>query len=278
MSRLLMDAVMARSPFGGTRMAVMMVLADFANDDGVCWPSIATIAQRIRRSRAQTQRVVHELIRHGYLVVLGNEHGGAPGSTRRMKMFPDGNGSEWTGLIDATGSNYEAGRTSATGLVDAQDGSHWRTGGVASTRPEPFSEPVSEPIPLFSNSGCDQGAPDRKTPATPECPHQEIINAYHELVPTGRQVRTWGTERQRKLRARWREDAARQSIEWWRGFFAYIGRSDFLTGRAQSGQRAPFEIDLEWIVTPTNFAKIVEGKYENRSTQQPAQARQEAEG
>lgn len=271
MSRELMDKVMKNISFGGSKMTAMLVLADFANDEDLCWPSISTLAQRISRSRAQTQRIVHELIGAGYLVVIGNPHGGAPGSTRRMKVFPEGDGLKGTGLTDATGS------TSATGRVDAQEGSHWCTRGVASMRPEPFSEPVSEPIPLFGNSGCDQAHLDRKTAAPLECPHQEIIDAYHELVPTGRQVRTWGAERQKKLRARWREDAKRQSIDWWRSFFAYISKSDFLTGRTHSSQRAPFEIDLEWIVSPANFSKILEGKYENRSARQPVQAWQEAE-
>jgi hypothetical protein len=80
----------------------------------------------------------------------------------------------------------------------------------------------------------------------------------------GRQVKSWNAPRQAKLKARWREDAKRQTPDWWRKFFAYIAESDFLTGRAHSADRQPFEIDLEWIVTHTNFVKIIEGKYDKR--------------
>lgn len=96
------------------------------------------------------------------------------------------------------------------------------------------------------------------------CPHEQIIAAYHELLPMGRQVKVWSEARRAKLRSRWREDKKRQSLDWWRKFFAYIAESDFLTGRTSVPNRSPFELGLEWIVTPENFAKIVEGKFENR--------------
>jgi hypothetical protein len=100
--------------------------------------------------------------------------------------------------------------------------------------------------------------------AADHCPHQQIIDLYHEILPMGRQVKFWNAPRQAKLKARWREDTKRQAPDWWRKLFAYIAESDFLTGRAHSTDRQPFEIDLEWIVTNTNFVKILEGKYENR--------------
>ena len=97
---------------------------------------------------------------------------------------------------------------------------------------------------------------------SPPCPHQEFIDAYHELLPMGTQVRVWNEERQKHLRARWREKPERQNIEWWRKFFAYVSESEFLTGQAQSTQgRDPFVVSLDWLINPQNFAKTIEGKY-----------------
>ncbi len=96
------------------------------------------------------------------------------------------------------------------------------------------------------------------------CPHQEIIDLYHRILPMGRQVRVWNEARRAKLRARWREDIKRQSLGWWERFFGYIADSEFLTGQATTAGRPPFEIDLEWIVTPANLVKIIEGKYHQR--------------
>jgi hypothetical protein len=102
--------------------------------------------------------------------------------------------------------------------------------------------------------------------AADPCPHQAIIDLYHEALPTGRQVRIWSDTRKAKLRARWKEDPTRQSLEWWGKFFSYVAESDFLTGKTASAGRRPFELGLEWIVSPENFAKILEGKYENAPT------------
>jgi hypothetical protein len=103
-------------------------------------------------------------------------------------------------------------------------------------------------------------------PETPECPHQEIINLYHELLPTATQIRIWNDARRKHLQARWREDADRQNLDWWRRFFAYCSRSQFLSGQVPpSNGHAQFVLGLDWIVNPTNFAKIIEGRYHEAS-------------
>ena len=43
-------------------------------------------------------------------------------------------------------------------------------------------------------------------------------------------------------------------------FFAYVARSDFLTGRNGKWQGC----DLGWLVKAANFAKVVSGNYEAR--------------
>ena len=94
------------------------------------------------------------------------------------------------------------------------------------------------------------------------CPHQQIIDAYHELLPSCTPVKVWNETRRKYLRQRWRESEKRQRIEWWRKFFAYVGQSEFLTGRSHAAAgRDPFVADLEWLLRPQNFAKVVEGKY-----------------
>ena len=50
-------------------------------------------------------------------------------------------------------------------------------------------------------------------------------------------------------------------LAWWRSFFGFIGKSKFLTGRSEGKRDNPFKADLEWIIRPTNFAKIIERKY-----------------
>lgn len=94
-----------------------------------------------------------------------------------------------------------------------------------------------------------------------ECPHLEIINLFHEMLPTARRVRDWTPARATLLRTRWREDKKRQSLEWWRKFFAYVGESPFLTGKTSTPGRKPFELGLEWLLTAEKFARVREGAY-----------------
>lgn len=98
------------------------------------------------------------------------------------------------------------------------------------------------------------------TSKVPDCPHQQIIDLYHQHCPTMRQVKVWNTERKKFLQARWRENPKHQNLEFWQKFFDYANTSEFLRG-----DTGKFAADLEWLVRPTNFAKVVEGKYENQA-------------
>lgn len=100
--------------------------------------------------------------------------------------------------------------------------------------------------------------------AADPCPHSEIIAVYHELLPELARVRSWDADRQRLLRSRWREEPERQALQWWRDFFEYVRRCPFLIGQESSAGRDPFLADLEWLVRPKNFRKVIEGKYESR--------------
>ena len=99
----------------------------------------------------------------------------------------------------------------------------------------------------------------------PPCPHQKIVELYHAILPELPKVAIWNGRRASMLRQRWNEDKRRQSLDWWEKYFLRVRASDFLTGKVESRKGgAPFLADLEWIIRPTNFAKVVEGKYDNR--------------
>ena len=110
-----------------------------------------------------------------------------------------------------------------------------------------------------------------KAKKLPECDHKAVIELYHQNLPTMRRVEVWNETRAGYLRQRWREVAAELAQEknitasdvlaWWGEFFKSVGKSRFLTGRVNSKDGRAFVADLEWILKPSNFAKIVEGKY-----------------
>ena len=95
------------------------------------------------------------------------------------------------------------------------------------------------------------------------CPQAAIVALYHELLPTCQRVKVWKGARESHLRSRWREDPKRQSLDYWRRLFTHVGKSDFLMGRVSSQGRAPFVFTLAWLVNAENFAKVIEGNYNN---------------
>jgi hypothetical protein len=97
-----------------------------------------------------------------------------------------------------------------------------------------------------------------------------VLALWAEVLPTLPQhlPDQWKGTRADHLRARWRETAVLkgwssqlQGLTYLRKLFAYVGQSAFLTGRDHAPGKRPFTVELEWVVNPTNWAKIHEGKY-----------------
>jgi len=93
------------------------------------------------------------------------------------------------------------------------------------------------------------------------CPQTEILKLYSEILPELTQPKVWSGVRQTNLRARWREEKKRQSLDYWSRLFNYIRKSDFLMGRTSGSNGKPFHVGLDWIVKAENFTKIIEEKY-----------------
>lgn len=100
------------------------------------------------------------------------------------------------------------------------------------------------------------------------CPHVEIRAAYHRILPMLPAISDWTPERAAALRNKWKSKPERQSLEWWERFFSYIGESKFLTGCADpSAGRAPFLADIDFILRPSKFVSIIEGKYHGETVE-----------
>ena len=146
----------------------------------------------------------------------------------------------------------------------------WGTNGEANSppNPTPIATNNQEPITINHKPDIDICPPSG---GLPNCDHEKVIALYHQHLPTLRKVEVWNDARKGYLRQRWREVAEELAKEkqvqvsdiltWFTEFFVHIGTSKFLTGRVNSKDGRPFLADLEWILKPSNFAKIIEGKY-----------------
>jgi hypothetical protein len=87
MSIALITAAWRLDGLAPTEKLVLLALCDWANDEGESLhPSIKAIAAKSSLSDRQAQRVVHGLIATGWLEVIGNAVGGAPGATRQYRL------------------------------------------------------------------------------------------------------------------------------------------------------------------------------------------------
>ena len=76
MSIRLMSSIWEHSKHSGTDLLMLLALADHANDDGVCWPSLPRLAARCRVSKRQAINIIHRLEKAGDITIArgGGRH------------------------------------------------------------------------------------------------------------------------------------------------------------------------------------------------------------
>ena len=87
---------------------------------------------------------------------------------------------------------------------------------------------------------------------------EQVVDLYHEILPSLPSVLKVTDARRKAITARIHDDFKTPSE--WRMFFSRVGKSDFLTGKADN-----FRADLEWLCKPSNFLKVREGRYDPKN-------------
>ena len=109
-----------------------------------------------------------------------------------------------------------------------------------------------------SSSTSDESPPERRS-ADLCVPYEKIRQAFIDLcpsLPAPKESAKWSGSRKRNVRARWRQYP---SIEFWEDYFNRVEESEFLSGRVTR-----WRADFDWLMKPSNFEKVLEGKYSNR--------------
>lgn len=148
MSRQALDAVWRDLPVNHADALVLLVLADRANTDGECWPSVSTIGQTARMTRKTVQRALRRLEKAGRVETVLHGWGDGPWITRPnlYRVTRDG----WVSGDAPRGSSSDAPRgvraDAPRGVIAGpQGGSSGALGGASEMTPKPILEPTTEP-------------------------------------------------------------------------------------------------------------------------------------
>ena len=102
------------------------------------------------------------------------------------------------------------------------------------------------------------------------CPYQKIATLFHSILPTLPQANL-DDNLKKRIRARWKADKQRQSLDWWQWYFTGVADCDFLMGKVKD-----FSATLHWLTGPENMSKVLNGQYLNRKPMDKNQAAGEA--
>jgi len=75
MSLYVTSYIWDHSQLSGTELLLVLALADQANDEGVCWPSMDTLAHKARMTGRSVQNLMPKLFESGEVVMLREAHG-----------------------------------------------------------------------------------------------------------------------------------------------------------------------------------------------------------
>ena len=120
-----------------------------------------------------------------------------------------------------------------------------------------------------TESGLDKSRVDKSIDSSegdksPTCPHNEIIDLYHQHLPELPSITKslWaGSSREKDLRSRWKQNPSHQKLEFWERLFLAIKKSEstqwYFSGIG-TGAYVDWSADLGWLIKRSNFDKTIE--------------------
>ena len=184
--------------------------------------------------------------------------------------------------VDATGAERQRRYREAKKRNALRDGAVTRLEEDTDTDKEDSYESLSPGFPdddagepENQSEAADQADQPATTQTLPACPPLELLVIFAEKLPELPQPKPelWEGARAKALAARWKwcltakkrngeryATSKAEALDFFKRYFGYVGKSDFLTGRDGRWSGC----DLAWLVKADNFAKVLQGNYENR--------------
>lgn len=232
------------------RKLVALAIADMANDEGYCWPSIRSLAARCNM---RPEAIADHLSALAAVGILSKE-----------SRFRDGK----------QASNYYIMAPIST-LTQATI-----VGGVEIAPPAKITGGRGVEIAPGEGGGNRPPESSDRTvirTVTPQPPPIGVVNTPHKAnAITPKQLKDlWEThcpsfpKVSEITAARLKSAKARGTPERLANVFAMVESSDLLTGRSPTKEFPNWKATIDWVLNPSNFAKIAEGNYTNKPRTNP---------
>lgn len=135
-----MSHVWEHSICKGSQLLLLLAIADHANDEGIAWPGIESLAAKTRMSRRQTITNIQALVSAGELKIV-QAGGTGPKSTNLYQVATP------KGAKTAPSARVQS--LQDKGAVSSKKGAVFANKGAVATAPEPsltVNEPPEEPL------------------------------------------------------------------------------------------------------------------------------------
>lgn len=259
--------VLEASQHAGTELLMLVVLADYSDDDGNSYPAVASLARKCRMTSRNANYILSTLQASGELRVLKNE---GPKGTNRYRIMLAQMGRQ--ALKQASplkaASPPEAGFTPEAAFT-LKPASATPEAGF----PKPLKPTSDEPsLNRQEPSVAPSAAPTRLAPAIPSCPYDSIVALYHEALPTLPAVKTMEDGRKKAMAKRWkwiftkaktdgtlRAATEAEALRWMRSFFELANMNDFVMGRTpRSAGHENWRCGIDYLMTDRGLTEVIE--------------------
>ncbi|EAV6379674.1 TPA: helix-turn-helix domain-containing protein [Escherichia coli] len=157
-------------------VAIMARLADFSNDEGVCWPSIETIARQIGAGMSTVRTAIARLEAEGWLTRKARRQGNRNASNVYQLNVAKLQAAAFSQLSDSDPSKFDASKSGKKAGFHPSE-----SGGDPSVKSkhDPSDKKTSRP---------DASQPDTQTA------EQEFLTRHPDAVVFSPKKRQWGTQ------------------------------------------------------------------------------------
>tara|TARA_R110000782_G_C14819205_1_gene413801 strand:+ start:15476 stop:16264 length:789 start_codon:yes stop_codon:yes gene_type:complete len=213
---------------------ILLCLANYANEENTCFPSVARISEETEISRRSVQRWLRDLEEKGFITT--------------EKRYDNNK---------QTSSIYHINTDAFRGVTVTGGGRLSDLGGASDRRTEPITEPVTI---IEEENILKEISPDKDFKKYLELSGDgTIITAkelYNDMAEKAglSKAQVLSPTRKAKIKARLKEC---DGIEGWKAALDLVASSPFLTGQNKQGWKA----DLDFILQPAKFIRILEGSY-----------------